>query len=601
MISTPQLKELLNELKLSKNKNNLLFIILNKHAKVDELMDFLNSNGFNVHYINLKKVSNPLKVMSEWKKTSDNTIYIIFNIFTQFPWILGYLNIHRDIFYEIKRPILIVVSDKEIREIQKHAPDLYRFRSRTYSFNDNGKSSEGLHFYRSEPIYYPMQVFEEKLDVNEIRNRIKYDSYLLDNVNDDYKISEIYMSLALDFFKLDDLRNGEEYLEKSINLKKELRDQKGIIMNYSRILPVFISKKLFNKALDLSNEILKETAFIKGFNLHNIYLARGLAYNSLGYYEKAIEDYTKAIEFVPISASTYFNRGNAYMDLNQLDNAKKDFTKVIKLDPNLSGSYYNLGNICMIRGQYETAIQEYCKTIELEPMMAEAYVNRGSAYRELGQYSKAIEDYAKAKELNSQLPEAYSNNGDLYRAIGDYNKAIENYDRALQLNPNIIEAYINLGSIYKDLNKYESSIENFTKVIELDPKNIMAYVNRGNAYMELGRYKEAIEDQNKALGLDPKRVSAYVNRCGAFIQMGQYDKALEDCSSALEIDENSAEGYLVRSMLYRVMNQNEKAIEDYAKAIQLDPSLAASDNVKHIADIVESDEFIGDLKSNGKR
>jgi len=40
------------------------------------------------------------------------------------------------LFFDIKRPVVVAVNEYEIREIQKHAPDWFRFRSRTYELKE---------------------------------------------------------------------------------------------------------------------------------------------------------------------------------------------------------------------------------------------------------------------------------------------------------------------------------------------------------------------------------------------------------------------------------------------------------------------------------
>ena len=57
------------------------------------------------------------------------------------------------------------------------------------------------------------------------------------------------------------------------------------------------------------------------FGLSTAYNNRGNAYYDLKDYQKAIADYTKAIELKPDYATAYYNRGSAHDDL-------KDYQKV---------------------------------------------------------------------------------------------------------------------------------------------------------------------------------------------------------------------------------------------------------------------------------
>ena len=132
----PQSRELLNELKLAKSKNCLIFVITDDCAGLSQL---IRSNNFYVLREDLKGDKNLLETLVEWESTPDNAVYLVCGIASQFPRVLGHLNLHRDLFYQIKRPALMAVSEYEIKEIQKHAPDLYRYRSRTYNLKVKGK------------------------------------------------------------------------------------------------------------------------------------------------------------------------------------------------------------------------------------------------------------------------------------------------------------------------------------------------------------------------------------------------------------------------------------------------------------------------------
>jgi len=123
-----------------------------------------------------------------------------------------------------------------------------------------------------------------------------------------------------------------------------------------------------------------------------------------GQYDKAIADYTKAIELNPRDAKAYNNRGNAYGNKGQYDQAIADYTKAIELNPRDATTYYNRGmSYGKDKGQHDQAIADYTKAIELNPRFAAAYNNRGIAYYNKGEYDKAWEDVYKAQSLGSQV------------------------------------------------------------------------------------------------------------------------------------------------------------------------------------------------------
>jgi len=48
---------------------------------------------------------------------------------------------YRDLFFDIKRPVVVVESEYEIKEIQKQAPDWFRFRFRSRAYEPKEERS----------------------------------------------------------------------------------------------------------------------------------------------------------------------------------------------------------------------------------------------------------------------------------------------------------------------------------------------------------------------------------------------------------------------------------------------------------------------------
>jgi tetratricopeptide (TPR) repeat protein len=452
MTYTRQLRELLNELKLAKGKNCLIFAISERPARLKELIE---SNGFDVREIYLEGKDNLLEMLLTWDETTENSIYVVHGIGNQFPWVLPYINLHRDLFFDIKRPVVVVGSEYEITEIQKHAPDWFRFRSRTYELKEAELGEEGVimslaESAESKPLYYPLPVFVEEGE-EEIKERIKIDEYLLSSESDDYKLAELYMSLSLSYFKLRDFECAEEYLQKSTAIREQLKDKKGILLNYARLSSIFVGLGEFEKVIEVCSETLK----IDPNSVH-AYIYRGNAYALFNQQERAIEDYGKAIELNPTYAATYYNRGAAYLNLKQYDRAIEDYGKAIELNPNFAEAYNNRGTTYVILKQYDRAIEDYGKVIFLNPNDAEACNNRGAAYALLNQHEKAIANYKKAIALNPNYAEAYRNRGIAHSEIGRYKESTRDFKKT--------------GILFFDSGQFGDSAKAFSSCFDLRPK-----------------------------------------------------------------------------------------------------------------------------------
>jgi protein O-mannosyl-transferase len=80
---------------------------------------------------------------------------------------------------------------------------------------------------------------------------------------------------------------------------------------------------------------------------------RGLVYGTAGNYERAIEDYDKAIKINPVYAKSYYNRALSYGNLGDHKRALADFDRSIKNDPKFVAAYYNRGMAYGQLGRYE--------------------------------------------------------------------------------------------------------------------------------------------------------------------------------------------------------------------------------------------------------
>ena len=222
-------------------------------------------------------------------------------------------------------------------------------------------------------------------------------------------------------------------------------------------------------------------------------------------YDKAIRDYTRAIELKPDSAKTYKNRGTAFYKLKQYDKAIQDYSKSIEL----KSDEYNY----LLRGiaygkleQYDKAIQDYSKSIELKPD-ENYYLLRGAAYDKLKQYDKAVLDYAKAIELKPD-ENYYLLRGNAYFHMKQYDKTVQDCSRSIELKPGE-RKYLLRGIAYFEQKQYDKAITDFSKNIELNRYCKNAYQCRGATYCRLRQYDKAIFDRSKAIELKPDDIASY--------------------------------------------------------------------------------------------
>lgn len=109
------------------------------------------------------------------------------------------------------------------------------------------------------------------------------------------------------------------------------------------------------------------TYFISWAHCENAeeYVQQGISFYKEGDYEKAISNYTKAIELNPGQAEAYLNRGLAYAVKNNYDMAISDFSQTIKINPKLAQAYNNRAIVYFYKGEYDKAWEDVHKAEEL--------------------------------------------------------------------------------------------------------------------------------------------------------------------------------------------------------------------------------------------
>ncbi|MGC2063254.1 MAG: tetratricopeptide repeat protein, partial [Thermodesulfovibrionales bacterium] len=231
------------------------------------------------------------------------------------------------------------------------------------------------------------------------------------------------------------------------------------------------------------------------------YANRGLAFDRAGQYNRAIEDYDKAITLKPSDFEAYNNRGMAYQKIDQ----------------------------------FAMAIEDFGATIAANPAFYQAYYNRAIVFEKMSRYDKAVEDYDRTIALNPSYTEAYNNRGIVFDSMGQYDKAIEDYDKAIALNPSNFETYYNLGIVYGKTALLDKAVEAFSRAIAINPNYPYAYGSRGLAYFRLGRDDSALNDFNRALSLDYNYAGAYVNRGKLYLKTGNREPAATDFQRACSL------------------------------------------------------------------
>jgi tetratricopeptide (TPR) repeat protein len=255
-----------------------------------------------------------------------------------------------------------------------------------------------------------------------------------------------------------------------------------------------------DRAVRVCSKIL-DTASTSTADRADAFYNRGNAYAAKGDHDRAIADYTAALEINARFANAAYNRGNSHAAKGEHDLAIADYSLMIELNPGYVNAYFNRGNSHAATGQHEKAIADYGKTVELDPAYLNAWYNRGNSFAAIGEHERAIEDYSKVVALDARSTNAWFNRGNSYAALGQHQQAIADYDQTVRLARNYGYAYFNRGNSHAELGDYDKAIADYNRALRLAPKSARIFLKRGIAYAETDKKDKAIADFRKAVAL----------------------------------------------------------------------------------------------------
>ena len=351
------------------------------------------------------------------------------------------------------------------------------------------------------------------------------------------------------------------------------------------------------------------------------YYNRGLAYFRKGSYynfeprRKAIDDFTKAIELKPDCADAYYNRAVIHTeqvhyhhkyttippkfpseDMDNYNKALADYTKALDLEPSYVLAYQGRGNLFYRHGDWDLANKEYDIVLnrQKEVLMKVGDVGLGGVYNSRGRNNLAW--------------------GKLENAISDFDTAIVYYkkgvvNKKVGLSKSVTNALAHRTVAGWELGRWEETIRYADETIDVKESNpkkygktTFYYFTKGKCYYKLAQYDKAIQNLEKALG-----EAKYGMDAKARLWLGRVYKAKGDeetskklITEALRLSNEKVEkaeelrfhkAFVQRGLCYLELDEFGKAISDFKETIKW--RVFADKPVNHVNYYLDAHKFIG--------
>jgi len=318
---------------------------------------------------------------------------------------------------------------------------------------------------------------------------------------------------------------------------------------------------------------------------------KGAAYFKKQMWDKAIVEFSKALQINPSNAKIYLVRGNAYGQKKLYDQAIADYNKAIEISPSYAEAYAFRGDTYGQKGLYDRTISDYNKAIEINPNYGGAYLLRAFAYYHKERYDKAWEDVNKAGSLGEAIPAWFDG---VLEKIKDIRKTESKAEDSKTSEQRVWQIPVSLEGIFVDTSGKNSAIINGKVVFEgdnigdikvekINKDSVDISANGLKKNVKVGQSEEKTEGEQKnnlkqvtskdklgeVGGSSIGSAEAFKDQGDAYLSQGNFDQAVTAFTKAIESNPNDGEAYAGRAMAYFEKKEYNKARIDAYRAKEL--------------------------------
>lgn len=246
------------------------------------------------------------------------------------------------------------------------------------------------------------------------------------------------------------------------------------------------AQKACSKAIDLAN------AGAEG------HLCLGTLENGTGEFEKAAEQFQRAMQLDPANEKSYRLLAGTYQNLNQLDKAEETFKRAIAVRPQYWRGYSSLGGFYISQAEYDKAAAMFQKSLSLKPDSYKDYSNLGAALVYEGKDKEATQALEKSIAIRPSYP-AYANLGVAYFRLRRFEQAARNTAAALTINNSDYQTWGNLAVAQYYAGDKSAAAESYKKAISLAEQRLNVNARDSSVLSDLSTYWSMLGDRDKAL------------------------------------------------------------------------------------------------------
>ncbi|MER5530846.1 tetratricopeptide repeat protein [Streptomyces sp. NPDC002677] len=286
------------------------------------------------------------------------------------------------------------------------------------------------------------------------------------------------------------------------------------------------------------------------------YKVRGAVLGTAGEHAAALNQFDRAIELDPASASAYEGRAVARANQRDYAGAVADMDVAVRLVPDTARLLAIRGDYHRMTGDFEAALRDLDTAIELDPTRQTAWAVRGVARHQLGDLDSAMSDLDRALDLEPEFGWALVRRARLWRTRGDHERRLADLDRAVALERDRPWVLCERGDALVRAGRHEAALADYDRALALNGEYASAYASRGACRTAMGEPDRALADLDRALELNPEYFWALWQRAGTYLALGTLERAASDAArmQALDPDHWQSHQIVLRIRIRQLVN-----------------------------------------------
>ena len=293
----------------------------------------------------------------------------------------------------------------------------------------------------------------------------------------------------------------------------------------------------------------------------------------------AAQKLESVIKNSPKNAGGHFALGVAYDKLGYVERAESEWREALRLQPNMLDAARSLAAAAMRQGDAATLEEASTQLIVLQPSSPEGYSLRALAKINRGHLQEAEQDVRRAISIAPKSAFGYVQLGNLKLAEKQYADAGRAYQDGLDRNPDSADALRGLMNTFQAQKETDKAIAAAQAQIAKSPANSGFYDLLGTALFFSKKDLSGAEAAFiKSASLDKRNSDAVLKLCEVQAAKGNMDQAIATAQQDLSDNARNPDLYVLLGRFYESKSDWKQAEAAYSNALNLSPQHPQASN-----------------------